>query len=450
VADASEPRAPEACIVVHPVARSSAAGNWRSSEARLAEAVGLARAIDLTVVQADVVNVPSIRPSTLFGAGVVERYARLIESRQSADQAAVAVVIIDAALTPVQQRNLERAWNTKVVDRTGLILEIFGERARTAEGELQVELAALTYQRSRLVRSWTHLERQRGGFGFVGGPGESQIETDRRLIRDRIARLKRELQQVRRTRDLHRRARRRVPYPIIALVGYTNAGKSTLFNRLTHAEVEARDQLFATLDPTMRALDLPSGRRVILSDTVGFISELPIELVEAFRATLEEVTEADLVMHVRDASHPETEAQKQDVDTILNSLGLTEIVETRSVVEVLNKIDLMPEEERQALANRSARGPSRAVLVSARTGEGCGDLLQLLDERLAASMEVIDVSLSPADGAALAWLYRHGEVVQRDIGDDVVRVQVRLSAAHAARFARRQAEPLMPGSVAHH
>jgi GTP-binding protein HflX len=451
VAETSNRSAPEACIVVHPVVRSSVAGSPRSSEARLDEAVGLARAIDLTVVQADVVNVPSVRPSTLFGTGVVERYARLIESRQSANEAAVAVVIVDTALTPVQQRNLERAWNSKVVDRTGLILEIFGERARTAEGELQVELAALTYQRSRLVRSWTHLERQRGGFGFVGGPGESQIETDRRLIRDRIARLKRELQQVRRTRDLHRRARRRVPYPVIALVGYTNAGKSTLFNRLTHSEVVARDQLFATLDPTMRALDLPSGRRVILSDTVGFISDLPIELVEAFRATLEEVTEADLVLHVRDASHPETEAQKEDVDMVLNSLGLTEIVETRSVVEVLNKIDLMPEEERQTLANRAARGPSRAVLVSARTGEGCEDLLRLLDERLSASMEVIDVSLPPTDGAALAWLYRHGEVVQREIGDDVVRVQVRLSAAHAARFARRQAEPLSaPRSATHH
>jgi GTPase len=451
VAETSNRPAPEACIVVHPVVRSSVAGSARSSEARLAEAVGLARAIDLAVVQADVVNVPSVRPSTLFGTGVVERYARLIESRQSANEAAVGVVIVDTALTPVQQRNLERAWNSKVVDRTGLILEIFGQRARTAEGELQVELAALTYQRSRLVRSWTHLERQRGGFGFVGGPGESQIETDRRLIRDRIARLKRELQEVRRTRDLHRRARRRVPYPIIALVGYTNAGKSTLFNRLTHSEVAARDQLFATLDPTMRALDLPSGRRVILSDTVGFISELPIELIEAFRATLEEVTEADLVVHVRDASHPETEAQKEDVDVVLNSLGLSEVVETRSVVEVLNKIDLMPEEERQTLANRAARGPSQALLVSARTGEGCEGLLRSLDERLSASMEVIDVSLSPTDGAALAWLYRHGEVVQREIGDDVVRVQVRLSAAHAARFAKRQAEPLsVPRSAAHH
>lgn len=440
--DPRDPSAAKTCIVIHPVTRGGAADGTRSGEARLAEAVGLARAIDLAVVQADVVNVPNVRPSTLFGAGIVERFAELIKTHENADAAPLAVVIVDAALTPVQQRNLERAWNSKVVDRTGLILEIFGERARTAEGELQVELAALTYQRSRLVRSWTHLERQRGGFGFVGGPGESQIETDRRLIRDRIARLKRELQQVRRTRDLHRRARRRVPYPIVALVGYTNAGKSTLFNRLTRSEVAARDQLFATLDPTMRALDLPSGRKAILSDTVGFISDLPIELVEAFRATLEEVTEADLVVHVRDASHPETEAQKRDVDKVLNSLGLAEILETGSVLQALNKIDLMPEEERSSLTNRAARDQGRAILLSARTGEGCDELLRLLDERLAASMQVIDVSLSPADGAALAWLYRHGEVVRREVGGDAIRLQVRLSAPHAARFARRNAEPI--------
>lgn len=428
----------QACVVIHPVTPVSTSGSPRNSEARLLEAVGLARGIDLTVVQADVVNVPKIRPSTLFGTGVVERYAELMRS-QAEEQMPIDVVIVDAALTPVQQRNLERAWNSKVVDRTGLILEIFGERARTAEGELQVELAALTYQRSRLVRSWTHLERQRGGFGFVGGPGESQIETDRRLIRDRIARLKRELQQVRRTRDLHRRARRRVPYPIVALVGYTNAGKSTLFNRLTGSEVVARDQLFATLDPTMRALALPSGRKLILSDTVGFISDLPIELVEAFRATLEEVMEADLVVHVRDASHPETEAQRADVDRVLASLGLSEIVETSAIIEVLNKIDLMAEEERRTLANRTTRGQGCGVLLSAATGEGCDDLLRLLDERLAAAMQIVDIDLSADDGAALAWLYRHGEVMRREISDDAIHLRVRLSAPHAARFARRDA-----------
>jgi GTP-binding protein HflX len=439
------------CIVVHPAVRGSAEAEARSTEARLAEAVGLARSIDLAIVQADVVNVPAIRPSTLFGEGVVERYAELIKSRQSQDTPPIELAIVDAALTPAQQRNLERAWNIKVIDRTGLILEIFSERARTAEGELQVELAALTYQRSRLVRSWTHLERQRGGFGFVGGPGESQIETDRRLIRDRIARLKRELQQVRRTRDLHRRARRRVPYPIVALVGYTNAGKSTLFNRLTRADVVAMDQLFATLDPTMRALDLPSGRKAILSDTVGFISALPVELIEAFRATLEEVTEADLVVHVRDAAHPETEAQKKDVDAVLHSLGLATILETGSVIEVLNKIDLIASEEKQTLANRAARSQRRSVVLSARTGEGCDDLLALIDERLAASMQVVDVSLSPQDGAALAWLYRHGEVIERQVRDEAIRLRVRLSAPHAARFARREQQPLSsPGRAAHH
>ena len=383
-----------------------------------------------------------MHPSTLFGSGIVERYGELIKARAE-DGAPITVVIVDAALSPVQQRNLEKAWNSKVVDRPGLILEIFGERARTAEGELQVELAALSYQKSRLVRSWTHLERQRGGFGFFGGPGESQIETDRRLIRDRIARLKRQLQQVRRTRELHRQARRRVPYPVVALVGYTNAGKSTLFNRLTEADVVAQDQLFATLDPTMRALDLPSGRRAILSDTVGFISDLPHELVEAFRATLEEVTSADLVLHVRDAAHPESLAQKVDVESVLRSLGLSEALEAGNIIEVLNKSDLLAEDDRLSLANRAARDEGRSVLLSARTGDGCRDLIGLIDERMAAGMEVLEVRLAPEDGSSLAWLYQHGEVLQREDTDTAISLRVRLRRAQAERFAQR-AEVLPP------
>jgi GTP-binding protein HflX len=424
----------ESCIVIHPALKSEA-GRARPPEARLAEAVGLAEAIGLEVRAAEVVSLASVRPGTLLGAGNVERLGELIAEEGEADGRAV-VVVIDAALSPVQQRNLERAWKAKVVDRTGLILEIFGARARTAEGRLQVELAALIYQRSRLVRSWTHLERQRGGFGFMGGPGEAQIETDRRLIGERITRIRLQLKSVRRTRALHRQARRRVPYPVVALVGYTNAGKSTLFNRLTRAEVVAQDQLFATLDPTMRALALPSGRTAILSDTVGFISDLPHELVEAFRATLEEVVEADAVVHVRDIAHPESEEQKEDVHGVLRSMGLTRVVEGE-LIEVLNKSDLLAAEEVEVMANRIARGNAPAVLVSARTGEGCERLLGVLDERLAASASVLDVSLPASDGESLAWVYRHGQVVSREDADEVVRLKVRMDADDAARLARR-------------
>ncbi len=335
----------------------------------------------------------------------------------------------------MQQRNLERAWKCKVIDRTGLILEIFGARARTHEGRLQVELAALTYQRSRLVRSWTHLERQRGGFGFLGGPGESQLEMDRRLITDRIALLKRELSTVRRTRSLHRDARKRVPYPVVALVGYTNAGKSTLFNRLTRAEVASASRLFETLDPTMRRLALPSGRSAILSDTVGFISDLPTHLVAAFRATLEEVTEADLVVHVRDVHHSDSEAQREDVHAVLSELGLGETVE-RGLIEALNKIDLLSEDQRAALKNQARRNRDTAP-VSAATGEGCDELVALFDERLDGGRRAVRLSVPLTDGATLAWLYRHGEILERADDEAEAHLDVRLTPADLARFRRR-------------
>jgi len=402
----------------------------------LAEATGLAEAIGLEVCEAETVPVPRPRPATLFGAGTVDRLATVIRGAES-ENGAIDVVLVDAQLSPVQQRNLEKAWDCKVIDRTGIILEIFGERARTAEGRLQVELAALSYQRSRLVRSWTHLERQRGGFGFMGGPGEAQIETDRRLIGDRIARLRRELAEVKRTRGLHREARQRVPYPVIALVGYTNAGKSTLFNRLTQADVVVRDQVFATLDPTMRGLDLPSGRMAILSDTVGFISELPHELVEAFHATLEEVTDADVVVHVRDIAHPDTAEQKRDVHRVLADMGLGEVADN-GMIEVLNKIDLVGTDDRETLANQMSRANVPSVPVSARTGEGCEALLATLDERLSRDAEIVDVALAPTEGATLAWLYDHGEIMAREDGTDGVHLRVRLSSANAARLARRR------------
>jgi GTP-binding protein HflX len=366
------------------------------------------------------------RPSTLLGEGQVAMQKTAIAENE------VTVAIVDAALSPVQQRNLERDWGCKVIDRTGLILDIFGERAATREGALQVELAHLEYQRSRLVRSWTHLERQRGGFGFLGGPGETQIEADRRLIGDRIVRLKKELEQVRRTRGLHRSARRRVPFPVVALVGYTNAGKSTLFNTLTGAEVTARDQLFATLDPTMRGLRLPSGRRAILSDTVGFISELPTELVAAFRATLEEVAEADVILHVRDVAHPDSAAQRSDVIGVLDGMvrdGTLDAAWPERTIEVLNKIDLLGGVD--AVTPRSS-----AVAVSALTGEGLPALLAAIDVRIAAGMETADYMIPPEDGARLAWLYEHGEIVEREDADDAIHVTVRLLPSDRARFER--------------
>jgi GTPase len=400
----------------------------RAAEARLAEAVGLTASIGLTVVHAAILPLRSRRPPTLLGEGQVAT------QRAALQASGVSVVVMDSTVTPVQQRNLERAWNCKVIDRTGLILDIFSERAATREGALQVELAHLEYQRSRLVRSWTHLERQRGGFGFLGGPGETQIEADRRLIGERIVRLKRELAQVRRTRGLHRQARRRVPFPVIALVGYTNAGKSTLFNALTGATGAVRDQLFATLDPTMRGLRLPSGRRAILSDTVGFVSELPTELVAAFRATLEEVAEADVILHVRDAAHPDTAAQRADVTAVLDGMvadGMLDAGWPARTIGVLNKADLLG-----GIAAVVAKPGT--VAVSAISGEGLPALKAAIDARIAAGMETADYQIRPEDGARLAWLYRHGEVVERHDADAVVHVTVRLLPADRARFEQRR------------
>jgi len=406
--------------------REVGADQSRASEARLSEAIGLTASIGLVVVHTAILPLRMRRPATLMGEGQVEA------QRLALEEQGVAVVIVDAALTPVQQRNLERAWHCKVIDRTGLILDIFGERAATREGTLQVELAHLEYQRSRLVRSWTHLERQRGGFGFLGGPGETQIEADRRLISERLVRLKKELEQVRRTRGLHRSARKRVPFPVIALVGYTNAGKSTLFNAMTGAEVMAKDQLFATLDPTMRGLRLPSGRRVILSDTVGFISELPHELVEAFRATLEEVAEADIILHVRDIAHPESAAQRADVVKVLEDMvadGTLDSDWSDRTVEVLNKADLMG-----GISEVPERGG--CVAVSAITGEGLEALKTAIDQRIAAGMEVLHYDIPPSDGARLAWLYEHGEVIARQDDETMVHVTVRLLPADKSRFER--------------
>jgi GTP-binding protein HflX len=400
-------------LVLHPSFKTgprSVYSGGRSPESRLEEAAGLARAIDLNVVAAEIIRITEPKPATLIGSGGVERLGALIAEQE------IAVVVMDAAITPIQQRNLERAWKTKVIDRTGLILEIFGERARTSEGQLQVELAALSYQRSRLVRSWTHLERQRGGFGFLGGPGESQLEIDRRLIDERIIRNKRDLEDVKRTRGLHRKARRRVPYPVVALVGYTNAGKSTLFNRLSGSGVLAADLLFATLDPTMRRITLPDGREVILSDTVGFISDLPTELVAAFRATLEEVLEADLLLHVRDASHPEAEGQKADVEAVLESLGVGGI-EGERMIEVLNKIDRIEPEARGALLEPAKRRHP-AVAISAISGEGCDRLIDMIQSKLRNTQYNLAYRLPHEQGAAGAWLYAHGEVVERRDEDD--------------------------------
>jgi len=426
----------EKVIVVHPIMRTQAKGQPASlidPEECLSEAVGLAEAIHLDVVYSEIVTLSRIVPATLLGGGVIERLKAVIEEEDAY------LVYVDHSLTPVQQRNLEKKLDAKVIDRTGLILEIFGARARTKEGKLQVELAALDFQRSRLVRSWTHLERQRGGFGFTGGPGETQIEIDRRLIGERMTKLKAELEQVKKNRRLQRDSRGRVPFPVAALVGYTNAGKSTLFNAFTGAEVFAKDLLFATLDPTMRACELPSGKKIILSDTVGFISNLPTHLVAAFRATLEEVENADVILYVRDVTHPNVESERESVKTVLAELEI-DIDTDERVFEVLNKTDLLNAEDKKAL-QASLRGSQRVFALSAVTKDGFEELLLGVDNFLARSEQHVAARIDTIkDGEAMAWLYRHGYVYERKDKENITRLKIRLSEKDVNRFLKQFAD----------
>lgn len=434
--DTSPKKPRSSACVIHVTRRNngSAQGSvFDNPQGALDEAVGLAMAIELDVRHVQVVQLSRVAPSTLLGKGNVEVIGQVIQAEE------IELAIINSDVTPIQQRNLEKAWKCKVIDRTGLILEIFGRRARTAEGRLQVELAALNYQRSRLVRSWTHLERQRGGFGFTGGPGETQLELDRRLIDGRIASLKKQLDQTKRTRGLHRAARQEVPFAVVALVGYTNAGKSTLFNRITRADVLAKDMLFATLDPTMRQIKLPSGRDVILSDTVGFISNLPTQLVAAFRATLEEVCSADLILHVQDIAHHDIKHRAAEVERILKELGLEKALDDGTVVNVYNKIDLLSFDEGSHIQNSIGRKKAMAA-ISAVTGEGIPRLLTLIDHQLNRHNLIKHIDLPVQAGEALAWLYRRGAIQSRGDEGEIIHLELKISKQDLARF-----QQLFPG-----
>ncbi len=401
--------------------------SWKS---RLAEAEGLALAINLDICCSETPRLREIKPATFFSRSFIENFKKKIE------EAGLALVVVDAALSPVQQRNLEMVLKVKVIDRTALILEIFGERAKTSEGKLQVELAHLTYQRSRLVRSWTHLERQRGGAGFLGGPGEKQIEIDRRLIDEKIIKIKKELEKVKSTRELQRGNRRKVPYPVAALVGYTNAGKSSLFNRLSGSAVTAADMLFATLDPTLRKVRLPSGREIIISDTVGFISDLPHELIMAFRSTLEEVLEADVLIHVRDIANPDTDLQRRDVLNVLENLGLKNVEQEDNYLEVLNKIDLLPSEEQNILTGKLKNQTKGIISVSALTGQGCQALLAALDEKISRGWKIYTLCVKVEDGRMQAWLYENSEVLETKVSGGKIDFVVRMTDANAQKLSK--------------